>query len=34
VPCAKFDTDAVASVAGLPAGQVPLEIIPVGHPKE
>jgi SagB-type dehydrogenase family enzyme len=34
VPCAKFDADAVASVAGLPAGQVPLEIIPVGHPKE
>lgn len=33
VPCAKFDAGAVAAVLGLPAGQLPLEIIPVGHPK-
>jgi SagB-type dehydrogenase family enzyme len=34
VPCAKFDAGAVAAVLGLPGDQVPLEIIPVGHPKE
>ena len=33
VPVGAFDDAAVATVLGLPDGEVPLYLIPVGHPR-